>query len=453
MRLRHPTRLEIRAEKASVLVIVLWIAFGLVALTLYFASSMNFEYRAADNRVAGLESDQAIEGAVRYVSYVLANYATNGAKPDPTLYANRAVPVGDAHFWLIGRDTTNGTEAAEIVYGLVDEGAKLNLNTATSNMLLYLPHSDDNLVTAVLDWRDTNGGSGAFQSYYAMQHPAYQNKSAAFETPEELRMLYGMDMDMLVGEDLNRNGVLDPDEADLDKNGQFNPGLLEYVTVFSREPGTYSNGVPRVDIRTVNATGPFRDMLVATLGQTRADSIIAGLGLSGAAPQAQGRNARAAAPRVTVVNFATPLSLYVRCQASPINMTSDEFAQIFPCITARSDTNYIQGRININTASAEVLACLPGISDTPDLAQTLVDYRSANGDKLGSPAWLVDALGSSDATTLQTLASVDCVTTQSYQFTADIAAVGHHGRGYRRTRFVFDTCDGTPRIKIGRAHV
>ncbi len=40
----------------------------------------------------------------------------------------------------------------------------------------------------------------------------------------------------------------------------------------------------------------------------------------------------------------------------------------------------------------------------------------------------------------------DYITTQSYQFTADIAALGPHGRGYRRVKFIFDTSSGTPRI-------
>jgi hypothetical protein len=40
----------------------------------------------------------------------------------------------------------------------------------------------------------------------------------------------------------------------------------------------------------------------------------------------------------------------------------------------------------------------------------------------------------------------DYVTTRSFQFTADIAAVGPFGRGYRRVKFVFDTSDGTPKI-------
>jgi hypothetical protein len=38
------------------------------------------------------------------------------------------------------------------------------------------------------------------------------------------------------------------------------------------------------------------------------------------------------------------------------------------------------------------------------------------------------------------------LTGQSYQFTADIAAIGKFGRGYRRTKFVFDTTEGTPKI-------
>ena len=40
----------------------------------------------------------------------------------------------------------------------------------------------------------------------------------------------------------------------------------------------------------------------------------------------------------------------------------------------------------------------------------------------------------------------DYITTRSFQFTADIAAVGAYGRGYRRVKFIFDTSDGYPKI-------
>src|SRR6185436_7278314 len=45
-----------RLEGGSALIIVLWVAFGLVALTLYFGQSMTFELRAAENRVAALDA-------------------------------------------------------------------------------------------------------------------------------------------------------------------------------------------------------------------------------------------------------------------------------------------------------------------------------------------------------------------------------------------------------------
>src|SRR5438132_741934 len=68
---------------------------------------------------------------------------------------------------------------------------------------------------------------------------------------------------------------------------------------------------------------------------------------------------------------------------------------------------YIYGRININTASATVLACLPGINGDSSLAQTLVSYRQTNPDKLGSVAWVVEALGTSNASALNALKARD----------------------------------------------
>jgi len=61
-------------------------------------------------------------------------------------------------------------------------------------------------------------------------------------------------------------------------------------------------------------------------------------------------------------------------------------------------------------------------------------------------AWVVDAIGQNSGDVLTALQAADCMTTMSYQFTADVAALGPHGRGYRRVRFVFDTSEGTPKI-------
>jgi hypothetical protein len=365
---------------------------------------------------------------------------SNGVALPPSFYLNEAVPVGDAHFWLIGRDTNNVIGAGRLVYGLVDEGSKLNLNSASSNMLAALvealPTADLDVPGAVLDWRSTNS-TGLYQMYYATRPEPYQCKSAPFETVDELHMVYGGDLQTVVGEDANRNGVLDPNETDENHNGLLDAGLLEYATVYSREPNTRTNGESRVNIRIVTgATGPLPTLLETALGSARAQQILVNLGLVSTGPTGPGQRGGQVITRV----FASPLQFYRLSQ-----MTSDEFSQIANDITF-TNSPYIEGRVNVNSASATVLAALPGISSSPDLAQTLVDYRNANPDKLGSVAWIIEALGNQNNSVRQALEQVDCITTSSYQFSADIAALGPNNRGYRRVRVVFDTSEATPKI-------
>jgi type II secretory pathway component PulK len=123
-------------------------------------------------------------------------------------------------------------------------------------------------------------------------------------------------------------------------------------------------------------------------------------------------------------------------------LTRNEFAQIYHDLTVGT-APFTRGRININTANVTVLACLPGMD--ANTAQQVVNYRQANPDNLCSIAWIVDALGARSSA-IQSLGARDYITTQSYQFTADIAALGAYGRGYRRVKFVFDISDGTAKI-------
>jgi type II secretory pathway component PulK len=442
-----------------VLVIVLWIAFGLVSLALYFANSMNFELRASDNRVSALAADQAIEGAARYINYLLATNAANGSNGVFLTLSDsqcRAVPVGDARFWLIGRDTNTPVGPGRISFGLVDEASKLNLNMAAtqpiaaSNALIWLPRMTVDLTQAVLDWVNTNA-TGPTVTYYAMQQPSYQCKCEPFETVDELRLLYGADMDTLVGEDANRNGILDPNENDENQNGMLDPGILEYVTVYSREPNTNSDGSAKVNISTL--TSATAQMLLTNLSTARANEIMINLGLGsigGSAATARGGSASSSrgsssgggtgttTARLATASFASPLQFYDRSQ-----MTMAEFALIGTNLITTNGA-YTIGRVNVNTASAAVLTCL--LQGDTAAAQQLISYRQSNPNNLTSIAWVKDALGQSYQADLTALEAWDCITTLSYQYTADIAAVGPYGRGYRRVRFVFDTCSGTPKI-------
>jgi DNA uptake protein ComE-like DNA-binding protein len=425
MKLRHSKiRLDERCQTASVLIIVLWVCIGLVAIALYFANSMTYELRASDNRASGLATDQAIEGAARYVSYVLATYATNGVMPATNLYVSAAVPVGDARFWLIGRDPS-GTPSSEPFFGLVDEASKLNLNTANTNALAYLPNMTADFAQAIVDWRSTNS-SGTYTLDYAQLD--YQEKGAPFETVDELRLVYGATMDLLAGDDLNGNGVLDANETNSSGAGEMNYGLFEYTTVYTREPNFHADGTTLTNVNTA------RQEDLQTLFED------AGVGnavyLAGQLVSQRPR-----------LGYAGLLNFCVQCKT--FGMSSDDFAKIADDVTT-STSAYIRGRVNVNTAGADVLTALmigAGLDQNTasGTAQSLITYRQQNPNNLTSVAWVVDALGNTSAA-VRALARGDYLTTQTFQFTADIAAVGPFGRGYRRVKFIFDTSDGTPKI-------
>jgi len=411
---RGPSALR-RNENGSVLIIVLWIALGLVAITLYFGNSMSSELRASENRVQSLAADQAIEGAARYVAKVLTDQATNGLVPYISDYASEAVAVGDAHFWLIGR-TDGQTTPNEITYGLVDEGSRLNINNTnvTAEMLELLPRMTPELAAAIIDWRDANEdvtSGGAEADTYARLRPPYYCKNAPFDSLDELRLVNGATLEILLGEDVNRNGVLDPSENDENRNGIADPGIMEYLTVSSHEPNTRADGTARANI---NSRNDLATVLSDTLGASRGNQILARLG-----PPTQ--------------PIGSLLEFYRRS-----GMTATEFASIETEITADTGTT-IQGRVNVNTASAAVLTCIPGIGE--DKALELVNYRLSNASAVDSVAWVTQVLNEE-----QVREAGPFLTGQSYQFTADIAAIGKFGRGYRRTKFVFDTTEGTPKI-------
>ena len=415
-----------RRERASVLVIVLWIAIGLISIALYFANSMTYELRASDNRVSGLETDQAIEGAARYVAWVLNTYSTNGSVPNNTQFSCEAVPVGDAHFWLIGRDPAE-TPSSDPYFGLVDETGKLNLNTVSTNTLLYMPNMTEDFADAIIDWRSTNG-----YGLYSMNYSSlgYEDKNAPFETVDELRLVYGATMDLLVGNDLNMNGILDDNEKGAN-GAEVEPGLLEYFTVYSREPNFLVYNDEDVLLTNVStASTPDMEALFNSAGVST--SYIRQLAGNG-------------------TTYNGILDFCVACKEA--GMSSDDFAKIYPYVTTSTAT-YIRGRVNINTADSTVLAALfigvgsnLGVDENAaeSAAQTVVTYREQNPQSLNSVAWIVDALGTTSPI-IRVLRSGDFITARSYQFTADIAAVGPYGRGYRRVKFIFDTSDGTAKI-------
>jgi type II secretory pathway component PulK len=414
----------------SVLIIVLWVAFGLVSLALYFASTMAFEFRAADNRVAATEAEQAIAGAARYLTNILANGQQWGTLPDTNTYRFAAVPVGAANFWLIGRGDER-VSADQPVFALVDEASKLNLNAAwvTADVLALLPRMTPELAAAIIDWRDTDenvSANGAESETYLRLSTPYRCKNGPFETVDELRLVNGAYLDVLYGEDANLNGVLDSNENDGDvsppsdnRDGRLDRGILDYVTVYSHEPATTTNSTARLNVASANFLQQLAAVLGNKLGTDRANQVLRRFAGGGGGPGGPGGGA----------GLTSVLQFYIRS-----GLSADEFAQIENDIRNPN----LDGLINVNTASETVLGCVPGIG--VENAATLVAYRQSHSG-LNSVAWVKEAVDQGVATQ-----AGPYLTGKTYQFTADIAAVGHFGRGYCRIRYVLDTSESAPKI-------
>jgi hypothetical protein len=230
------------------------------------------------------------------------------------------------------------------------------------------------------------------------------------------------------------NAVLDRNENDENAtapndnhDGKLDRGVLAYVTVHSKQPNTRTNGDAKINIATVDAQGLTRLMTELGISAERVPQVL--LRFSTSAPPG-GTNQPPPSGNNT---NGSVLQFYVRS-----GLTAEEFHLIENDVTTSTNA-MLEGLVNVNTATATVLACLPGLD--AEKADALIATRSGT-DTQHSIAWLKDALEAQVAEQVGPF-----ITGRSYVHTADIAALGHHGRGYSRVKFIFDTTEGGAKIR------
>jgi type II secretory pathway component PulK len=317
---------------------------ALAGVSLVVARSARVEVMTSTNAVAGARASAVERAAEQYVLALVASQRETVMTLDERAF--NAVPVGTTGvFWIVRPDYGDASLPA---YGLVDEASKLHLNTATRDMLHRLASMPDVLPDSMFDWRDDDDnleGDGAEREYYNSLRPPYDPKNAAFEAVEELLLVRGAYPELLFGNGppggmlaANAGGGLAGGGmrmGELGESEMLARGLIQYLTVYSREPG--------------------------------------------------GNNGRT-------------------------------------------------GRINVNTACREVLACLTGLSGSE--LDSLVTKRT---------------FGSSD-TQWFTAQAQQPITGQSYQFSADIVAASGDGRAFRRVRIVVDAFNAEQPPKLVYRH-
>src|SRR5438132_7300638 len=118
------------------------------------------------------------------------------------------------------------------------------------------------VAASIIDYRDedhvvTPGGAEA--DYYASLQPPYLPRDGALETTRELLMVRGITRELLLGEDANQNGLLDPEEDDGDesyppdnRDGILDAGWSGLLTVDSAVQNKNAAGLDRVNVQTAD---------------------------------------------------------------------------------------------------------------------------------------------------------------------------------------------------------
>jgi len=400
-------------SRGAAFIVALLVVTVLASLVVVFAHSMRTEALAATNHASTAEARQAARGVIEAVRGELAQDLAAEEVPRLTGVPAAGGRVGGCIYWIIGPDVTDDTAHA---YGIVGESSKLNLNNAGPAVLIELPGMTEDFAAAIVDWRDDDTETtpgGAESDYYLTRPTPYNAQDGPFETLGEVMLVRGATHELLVGEDANKSGRLDPteDDGDLsgvvdDADGTLNRGLLGLTTVYSVEPQLSLDGEERINIQ--QRSQELGALLGEIMDQERFNEV---------APQINGRRP-----------FASVLDFHIRNE-----LTEDEFELMHDKLKIGGQEQRI-GPVDVYTASAEVLNALPGME--PGDGEALVAARPVlvADEQPGNIAWIIPILGDDKAAQVAAR-----LTHRSVQFTVDVVAVTDDGRGFCRLRAVIDT--------------
>ena len=405
-------------RRGAILITAMIVVFALAGMVIALCRSMRVETMVSANLAASVQASAIERAAEQYVLAMLADTTIDVRTLTEDYFA--AVPVGDGYFWILRPDYDDTTLPA---FGLVEESSKLNINSATLDQLLRLPTMTEDVAAAIIDWRDEDSNVsnfGAETEYYQSLATPYTCKNAPFETVEELLLVRDVTRELLYG-----NGLAAPlgDASSMGATGSmlFDDtaivnGLYDLLTIHSVEPNTAADGTQRINIADNNQRSALTQLLQQQLGSTRGSEVMNAVG-----PAA----------------IRDVFDLHFRGKLTP-----DELNLIADYVTSSTGAE-VRGRINVNSAPYEVLACL-GTLEPADVDKLVAQRRTAASSDPAAIAWVAEALGE------KAVGLGGRITGQSHQYSADILATSGNGRAFKRCRIVVDISSGTPIIVYRR---
>ncbi len=476
-----------------VLVIIVLLALGAYTFT---------EMSVAENEATtmygrGVMARGFAESGIDVAANSLADPAQR-EQPDPTLnrpdlfsaiqLRQAEIARGRGRFSVITGQEHDLT-GSSTRFGLTDETGKLNVNAvlllsagsgsnADKNahaFFMQIPNMTDDVADAILDWIDSDDTPrqfGAESDYYLALPQPYHTANTFLTSLDDLLFVRGVTPALLYGEDLNRNGIMDPGE-DLNGDGYFDRGWSAYLTVYSAERNLQINGTPRVNVNQTNLPQLYQQ-LQGLYGDPTANFVVAyriwGVyaGKKLTAPKTTTTTLGGMAVPQTPWTKNSISSLYgligqtvyaimgtaQKKVQNPWANGLNNMAQYLPDMIDKLslvDDPFIQGRINVNQAPYEVLMGVPTMTD--QLARQIVGAQnngaasSVSGSAQSSratTAWLIlEGLVSS----AKTMAALDpYLTARGAVYRAQSVGYFDEGGPFVRLEAVIDGSIDPPRI-------
>ena len=414
-----------RAQRGSVLLIVLWmlIVLGVIGLSYSFSvrTQLQITQRARGKTEAywaaraGVEQARALLAAIDLTMLI----DTDPIFDEPEAFAEQR--VGAAIFTIMA-PPIGFNEAAR--FGLIDEASLININTADEETLLELPGITEEMAQSLLDWRDSDDFPlplGAEDDYYLSLEDPYRARNGPLASVREL-------MRLRAWAPVFEGALQDPYTKFLPLNQRPESmypedarALLSQLTAWSEQESLAPDGREKINLTQAGvremrrrlgslsnqeaqaitnhrSSGQFSsavDLLDVAVPTNQSNQTDASSGSGTGGSSSGGRRGFQFGGGQTQTQTQSSSGGQGSLQSSgasagPRMFNLRRVGEIIDFFTHDGDQESQSGLININTASFDVLRTLPEMTD--ELASALVEERHQGGafDRAG---WIVNLPG------------------------------------------------------------
>jgi general secretion pathway protein K len=358
-------------KSGLILVVVLWIIVILAVIVASMAQTSRIETRIGLSAAEQTRCRWACSAGIETAKAALQDDETQSDGPEDIWYGSNA----DFNEVLLDR--------CRFTVMVTDEASKLNVNTATRKQLMALPNMTDEIADAIIDWRDEDDKPrplGVELQYYLKLPNGYPIRNGNFRTIRELLLVRGITNEIFYGEDTNLNGRLDYNEKDRDESlpndnsdNVLDVSLIAYLTCYSYDINKDAEDNDRVNINSADENNLVNSL---NISRGHAKWIV----------ENRSENYTSVAD---LINENSPK------KASNSGGNSDQaqrldletFKSIVDKITI-TDEATIPGRVNVNTASKEVLVAL--LEGNESVAQAIINHRENLSESMLTIGSLLD---------------------------------------------------------------